>query len=193
MQPPPLFAGKCASAVRSPWSLDSSGRNHRFPREVFAGLVAGSVLLVTFAVWQASAPSPMVPMELFRNRGFSVANVASLTMGFGMFGAVFFGAQYLQIVEGYGPLGAGLRLLPAAPHRPSSLRCREHSPTESNCQELWTGFVESSPSSNMQVGGSAARPEGHISPRRHLPVRYALAAHGRRRRLRGPQPGLRCM
>jgi EmrB/QacA subfamily drug resistance transporter len=82
--------------------------------EVLAGLVVGSVLLVAFAVRQASARSPMVPLELFRIRGFSVANVVSLTMGFGMFGAVFFGAQYLQIVEGYGPLGAGLRLLPCS-------------------------------------------------------------------------------
>jgi EmrB/QacA subfamily drug resistance transporter len=82
--------------------------------EVLTELAAGSILLVAFAVWQASAPSPMVPTELFRNRGFTVANVVSLTMGFGMFGAVFFGAQYLQVVLGFGPLDAGLRLLPCS-------------------------------------------------------------------------------
>jgi EmrB/QacA subfamily drug resistance transporter len=82
--------------------------------QVFPGLVTGALALLAFVVWQMSAPTPMVPPELFRNRGFSVANVVSLAMGFGMFGAVFFGAQFLQTVEGYTPLGAGLRLLPCS-------------------------------------------------------------------------------
>ena len=50
-------------------------------------------------------------------RGFSVANVIGLTFTIGMFGTVFLLSQYLQVVQHYSPLEAGLRTLPwtAAP------------------------------------------------------------------------------
>jgi MFS family permease len=59
----------------------------------------------------------MVPLGMFRSRGFAVANVVSFVMAFGVFGAVFVGAQFLQTVQGYSPLEAGVRTLPwtAAP------------------------------------------------------------------------------
>ena len=46
------------------------------------------------------------------SRGFSVVNAVAFVMAFGMFGAVFLGAQYLQSVLGYSPFEAGLRTLP---------------------------------------------------------------------------------
>src|SRR5829696_2072469 len=55
---------------------------------------------------------PMVPLRLFRDRGFSAANGASLFMYFGMFGSIFLLAQFLQTAQGHSPLGAGLRTLP---------------------------------------------------------------------------------
>jgi MFS family permease len=51
-------------------------------------------------------------MRFFRNRIFALANVASLLMSFGMFGAIFLLAQFFQTVQGYSPLGSGLRVLP---------------------------------------------------------------------------------
>ena len=59
----------------------------------------------------------MLPLRLFASRSFSVANVIALTFTIGMFGTVFLLSQYLQIVQGYSPLEAGLRTLPwtAAP------------------------------------------------------------------------------
>jgi len=54
----------------------------------------------------------MLPMRFFRNRTFTATNVASLFMFFGMFGSIFLLAQFLQTVQGYSPLGAGLRILP---------------------------------------------------------------------------------
>ena len=59
----------------------------------------------------------MLPLRLFRSRGFSAANAIGLFFTLGMFGAVFLLAQYLQIVQGYSPLEAGIRTLPwtAAP------------------------------------------------------------------------------
>ena len=54
----------------------------------------------------------MLPMRFFRSRTFSLSNVASLFMFFGMFGSIFLLAQFFQTVQGYGPLGSGLRILP---------------------------------------------------------------------------------
>jgi EmrB/QacA subfamily drug resistance transporter len=80
--------------------------------EIVTMLVAGSVLVVLFVVWELRAPAPMLPMRFFRNRAFSAANVASLLMFFGMFGSIFLLAQFFQTVQGYSPLQAGLRVLP---------------------------------------------------------------------------------
>ncbi|MDX6730010.1 MAG: hypothetical protein QOK49_4815, partial [Baekduia sp.] len=46
------------------------------------------------------------------HRGFSAANGATFLTVASLFAAVFFLAQFLQSGLGYGPLGAGLRLLP---------------------------------------------------------------------------------
>jgi len=80
--------------------------------QVLGSLIGGGVLLLAFVAWQAATRSPMVPLGLFRDRGFALINTVTLVMAFGMFGAVFLGAQYLQTVQGYTPFQAGLRTLP---------------------------------------------------------------------------------
>src|SRR5437870_5990027 len=80
--------------------------------EVAVSLLAGAALLVLFVLWELRAPSPMLPMRFFRNRTFAMTNVASLLMFFGMFGAIFLLTQFFQTVQGYSPLGSGLRILP---------------------------------------------------------------------------------
>ncbi len=75
-------------------------------------IVLGALLVAAFVAWELRAPSPMLPMEFFRNRTFTLTNVASLFMFFGMFGSIFFLAQYFQTVQGYSPLQSGLRILP---------------------------------------------------------------------------------
>jgi len=80
--------------------------------EILTALTLGTVLTVAFVLWELRAPAPMLPMRFFRNRTFSAANAASLFMFFGMFGSIFLLAQFLQTVQGYGPLDAGLRILP---------------------------------------------------------------------------------
>jgi MFS family permease len=54
----------------------------------------------------------MLPMSFFRDRTFTLTNVASLLMFFGMFGSIFLLAQFFQTVQGYSPLQSGLRILP---------------------------------------------------------------------------------
>ncbi len=79
---------------------------------VLASFVLGAVLLVAFIRWELRATAPMLSLRMFRNRGFAAINVTALLFSFGMFGTVFFLSQFLQTVQGYSPLGAGLRVLP---------------------------------------------------------------------------------
>jgi EmrB/QacA subfamily drug resistance transporter len=80
--------------------------------EVLASLIGGALLAVAFVAWELRARAPMLPMRLFRARGFSAGNAANLLMVAALFGAVFFMAQFMQSVKGYGPLRAGLALMP---------------------------------------------------------------------------------
>ena len=75
--------------------------------EIVGSLVAGSVLLALFVLWELRARAPMLPMRFFRNRAFTLTNVASLFMFFGMFGSIFLLAQFFQTVQGYSPLAGG--------------------------------------------------------------------------------------
>jgi EmrB/QacA subfamily drug resistance transporter len=79
---------------------------------VLPPLVIGALLVAAFIGWELRAREPMLPLQLFRSRGFTVTNVASLLMFFGMFGSIFLLAQFLQVVQHYSPLQAGLRTLP---------------------------------------------------------------------------------
>jgi EmrB/QacA subfamily drug resistance transporter len=74
-------------------------------------LTVGALVLVGFVLWERGASSPMLPLEFFRERSFSVTNVVSLSMYFGMFGSIFFLTQFMQDVLGNSPLQAGLKLL----------------------------------------------------------------------------------
>jgi EmrB/QacA subfamily drug resistance transporter len=80
--------------------------------EVVATLLAGGVLAAAFVAWELRAREPMMPMGLFRARAFAAGNAAILLLFASLLSAVFFYAQLLQVVLGYGPLDAGLRLMP---------------------------------------------------------------------------------
>jgi len=80
--------------------------------EVVGAIVLGAVLVAAFVAWELRAREPMLPLSFFRSRAFSAGNAAIFFTFASLFSAVFFYAQLLQTVLGYGPLDAGLRLLP---------------------------------------------------------------------------------
>ncbi|MFC6344833.1 MFS transporter, partial [Nocardioides hankookensis] len=84
---------------------------------VLGPLVLAAVLLPTYALWARGRSYAVLPLRLFGVGKFRVANIVYLFFTLGMFGAVFLLAQYLQVVQGYSPLEAGIRTLPwtAAP------------------------------------------------------------------------------
>lgn len=79
---------------------------------VIAELVAGIALLAGFVAWQARASAPLVPLRLFRDRSFTVTNIAGFGFSFGTFGAIFLLIQYMQVVQGASPWEAAVRTTP---------------------------------------------------------------------------------
>ncbi|MGH9208238.1 MAG: DHA2 family efflux MFS transporter permease subunit [Acidimicrobiales bacterium] len=80
--------------------------------QVLGSILVGAVLLSGFVMWERRAREPMLPLALFRRRGFSATNAASFLFSAGMFGSIFLLSQFLQTVQHYSPLQTGLRTLP---------------------------------------------------------------------------------
>ncbi|MDH6432922.1 DHA2 family multidrug resistance protein-like MFS transporter [Streptomyces sp. SAI-144] len=87
---------------------------HGITWEPVAAGALGAAALYAFVRRQLTLPAPLLDMRLFRNHGFSGAVLADLLTILGLSGLVFFLSQYLQLVQGRGPLEAGLAELPAA-------------------------------------------------------------------------------
>ncbi len=94
------------------WGLVRGNSHGWGSPQIVGSLLAGALVLAAFVAWELRTDEPMLPMRFFRSRTFALANVASLLMSFGMFGSIFLLAQFFQTVQGYSPLGSGLRILP---------------------------------------------------------------------------------
>lgn len=85
------------------------------PVTVPALIIAGVVVMVAFVIWQAVNPrEPLVPLSLFRDRNFSVANIAIAMMGATVLTLAFPITLYFQQVHGLTPTGAALMTTPMA-------------------------------------------------------------------------------
>jgi EmrB/QacA subfamily drug resistance transporter len=83
------------------------------PRPIsFAALGFGAAGLAGFIVREARCLQPMLPLEVFRSRQFSGANVTTLALYFALGGTTFLFVLYLQRVLGYSALAAGAALTP---------------------------------------------------------------------------------
>ena len=75
-------------------------------------LAVGLVALLGFAINERVARFPMVPLAMFANRQFSVANIFTFVVYAALGGVSFFLVVDLQVVAGFSPLLAGSALLP---------------------------------------------------------------------------------
>jgi len=75
-------------------------------------IVAGVVLIPIFIVWERFQPEPLVPLSLFADRNFAVANWIAAAISFGMLSLFLPITIYLQSVRGFSALTAGLTLAP---------------------------------------------------------------------------------
>ncbi|WP_438486921.1 MFS transporter [Streptomyces sp. S186] len=83
-------------------------------RQVLLSAAVGVVGLALFALWELRIPYPMLDMHFFRNRRFIGAVSGGILVAFGLGGSMFLLTQHIQLVLGYGPLDAGLRMAPLA-------------------------------------------------------------------------------
>jgi EmrB/QacA subfamily drug resistance transporter len=89
------------------------GNAHGWSSEgVVSSFAIGIAALAAFLWWELRSDHPMLDVRLFKNRAFAAVNVTAMLFSFGMFGSIFFLSQFLQTVQGYSPLSAGLRVLP---------------------------------------------------------------------------------
>jgi EmrB/QacA subfamily drug resistance transporter len=80
--------------------------------QVLTGLIGGGIALIAFLWWETRSKAPLIPLGLFRDRSFSVANIVGFGFSFGMFGSIFILIQFLQVVQGASPLQAAIETTP---------------------------------------------------------------------------------
>jgi EmrB/QacA subfamily drug resistance transporter len=78
----------------------------------FGSLLAGVALLGAFVHTEHRAEEPILPLRLLAHRTRTTANVARGLVYAGMYGLFFFMGQFMQDVQGYSPLRAGVAFLP---------------------------------------------------------------------------------
>jgi EmrB/QacA subfamily drug resistance transporter len=77
-----------------------------------AAVVTGIVLLAAFVLLERRSRAPMMPLELFRSRVFSAANLYTLFLYAALGGSLYFLPYVLIDVQRYTPTAAGAALLP---------------------------------------------------------------------------------
>lgn len=78
-------------------------------------IAAGLLVLALFVWWQSRIRTePLVPLRLFRDRNFSLANAGISTVSFAITSMAFPFTLYAQVVRGYSPTQAALLLIPMA-------------------------------------------------------------------------------
>jgi len=75
------------------------------------GLGAAALLALAVLV-EFRTKEPIIPLTLFKDRTFTFAVVASLSVGVAMFGTSVFLGQYMQLARGQSPTMAGVLTLP---------------------------------------------------------------------------------
>ncbi len=74
---------------------------------------AAAVALTAFALWERRARSPVLQLDFFKNITFTGANVVGLLISFGFVGMLMYLALFMQNVQDFSAIGAGVRQLPS--------------------------------------------------------------------------------
>jgi len=79
---------------------------------VLCAIAAGVLVLAAFVMIEANSRYPMMPLDVFRSRDFTGANLVTLLLYFGLGGVLFFLPFTLIRAHGYSATEAGAALLP---------------------------------------------------------------------------------
>ncbi|MGZ4450111.1 MAG: DHA2 family efflux MFS transporter permease subunit [Nocardioides sp.] len=91
------------------------GHQYHWNTWVWLSIGVGLVVLGLFVLWQArNTAEPLVPLGLFEDRNFSLANVAISAMGFAITAMAIPIMIWAQVVRGWSPTQSALLLVPMA-------------------------------------------------------------------------------
>lgn len=85
------------------------------PVTVWGLVIAGIAVLALFVLWQRfNKGEPLLPLELFKDRNFSLANIGITTVGFAITAFTLPLIFYYQMVRGLTPTQSALMMIPMA-------------------------------------------------------------------------------
>ncbi|MBB6628377.1 DHA2 family efflux MFS transporter permease subunit [Nocardioides sp. KIGAM211] len=91
------------------------GHQYSWNTWVVLAIASGLVVLGVFVLWQKrNTREPLVPLDLFGDRNFSLANVAISAMGFAITAMAIPIMIWAQVVRGWSPTQSALLLVPMA-------------------------------------------------------------------------------
>jgi EmrB/QacA subfamily drug resistance transporter len=79
---------------------------------IVGSFVVAALSLTAFVLLERHQRSPMLQLDLFRNRTYTGANTVMLLVALAMFGVFFFVSLYMQNILGYSAVQAGAAFLP---------------------------------------------------------------------------------
>lgn len=80
--------------------------------QIIGLIVAGALAAVAFVFVENRVDAPIIPMWLFKDRNFTLASIAGITLSVGMFGVISYMPTYLQMTHELSPAVAGLSMIP---------------------------------------------------------------------------------
>ena len=104
-----LITGGLAATLFAITRVESAGAA---PGLAVGSFLVGAALLAGFAARERRARSPLVPARILRVRSLGAASLGGAANSIAFTAIVYVGTLYLQFALGYGPLEAGLALLP---------------------------------------------------------------------------------
>jgi EmrB/QacA subfamily drug resistance transporter len=93
------------------YALTEAGKGWGAPTVVVTG-TGGVVALVAFVLRERATPNPLLPLEIFRSRQFTAANLVTFVVYAALGGSLFLLPIQLQRVVGFSPLKAGTAVIP---------------------------------------------------------------------------------
>ena len=91
------------------------GQSHDWAPWIWAVLVAGIGFMTAFVYWQSlSVYEPLIPLDIFRDRDFSLCNAAAMVIAFAATGMILPLMFYAQSVCGLSPTRSALLTAPMA-------------------------------------------------------------------------------
>jgi EmrB/QacA subfamily drug resistance transporter len=111
------WIGACLSVVAMValvWAITSVPEAGWRSTRVETLALVGVVALAAFIGWEVRRDGPMLDLTLFRRLDFSAAVLGGLLASFGLAGSMFLLTQHFQMLLGYSPIEASIRMLPLA-------------------------------------------------------------------------------